>query len=166
MTDLSFPSAPDLVTPAWLTSVLRDAGAIGEANVRSLSIERVGEGVGFVGQIARITPADVRARSRTVADTRISPGAAALCTRDATCTAPPWTLLPSRTTSPAWMPRWSGRPASFPRPRQRTAASIACRADVNTAITPSPSTLPSTGVPPASLTAARSDVSSSRSFSR
>ena len=63
MTDLSFPSAPDLVTPAWLTSVLRDAGAIGKANVRSLSTERVGEGVGFVGQIARITPEYDRAES-------------------------------------------------------------------------------------------------------
>lgn len=55
MAGLSFPSAPDLVTPEWLTSVLRDAGAIGSASVRSLSTERVGEGVGFVGQLARFT---------------------------------------------------------------------------------------------------------------
>ncbi len=38
---------------------------------------------------------------------------------------------------------------------------MACLAEVNTASTPSPSTLPSTGVPPDSLMTDRRDVSSS-----
>jgi hypothetical protein len=44
------------VTAAWLTGALRDAGAIDDARVTSLRFERIGEGVGFVGQVARITP--------------------------------------------------------------------------------------------------------------
>ena len=64
MNDLSFPSAPDLVTPEWLTSVLRDAGTLDKASVTSLNTELVGEGVGFVGQIARIKPEYDRAESR------------------------------------------------------------------------------------------------------
>ncbi len=43
---------------------------------------------------------------------------------------------------------------------------MACLAEVNTARTPSPSTLPSTGVPPDSLMTDRSDVSSSRALAR
>jgi hypothetical protein len=51
-----FPTAPEDLTAEWLTGALRDAGAIEDARVRSLRVERVGEGVGFVGQVARITP--------------------------------------------------------------------------------------------------------------
>jgi len=63
MNDLGFPSAPELVTPEWLTRVLRDAGTLDNASVTSLSTEPVGEGVGFVGQIARIKPEYDRAES-------------------------------------------------------------------------------------------------------
>ena len=52
-----FPIAPEEITPDWLTGALRDAGAIDDARVTSLVWERIGEGVGFVGQVARITPA-------------------------------------------------------------------------------------------------------------
>ena len=63
MSDLSFPSGPNLVTPEWLTSALRDAGVIDEAAVTSLSSQRVGEGVGFLGQLVRIEPEYDRAES-------------------------------------------------------------------------------------------------------
>ena len=49
------------MTAAWLTGALRDAGAIRDARVVSLRFERIGEGVGFVGQVARIVPAYDRA---------------------------------------------------------------------------------------------------------
>ncbi len=51
------------MTPEWLTSVLRDAGTLDRASVLSLSTEPVGEGVGFVGQIARIKPEYDRAEA-------------------------------------------------------------------------------------------------------
>jgi len=56
MNDLSFPSAPESVTPEWLTRVLRDAGTLDKASVTSLSTEIVGQGTGFIGQIASIKP--------------------------------------------------------------------------------------------------------------
>jgi len=56
-----FPRTPEQVTPAWLTGVLRDAGAITDATVTSFSSELVGVGVGFLGQLARLTPAYDRA---------------------------------------------------------------------------------------------------------
>src|SRR6266566_3106475 len=93
------------------------------------------------------TPADVRASERTVSDTSTSPGAESPLMREAILTAPPYTLLSSRMTSPAWRPRWMGRAASSPARPQARAASIACRAEVKTARTPSPSSLPSIAVP-------------------
>jgi hypothetical protein len=56
MTEVKFPASLDEVTPEWLTQVLRDAGALHEAAVTSFEIERVGVGVGFLGQLGRITP--------------------------------------------------------------------------------------------------------------
>lgn len=52
-----FPRALDQVTPGWLTQILRGAGAITSASVTSFGMERVGVGVGFLGQLGRITPA-------------------------------------------------------------------------------------------------------------
>ena len=63
MNALSFPSAPELVKPEWLTNVLREAGTLGKGSVTSLSTEHVGEGVGFIGQIVRIKPEYDRAES-------------------------------------------------------------------------------------------------------
>jgi hypothetical protein len=51
-----FPITPEDVTAEWLTGALRDAGVIDECRVASVTFERIGEGVGFVGQIARIIP--------------------------------------------------------------------------------------------------------------
>lgn len=54
MTQPWFPDSPDELTSEWLTSALRDCGAIGEACVTNFSVEQVGQGVGFVGHLARI----------------------------------------------------------------------------------------------------------------
>jgi hypothetical protein len=48
-----FPIAPEDVSAEWLTGALRDAHAIDESRISSLTFERIGEGVGFVGQVAR-----------------------------------------------------------------------------------------------------------------
>ncbi len=53
----SFPLHPPEVTPEWLTDALRQDGCIREARVVSLTYDVIGAGVGFLGQIARITPA-------------------------------------------------------------------------------------------------------------
>src|SRR3989442_4578919 len=69
-------------------------------------------------------------------------------------------------TSPAWRPRWRGRPATSPDVAQARAASIAWRALVKTARTPSPSSLASMGVPTCSRMRVRRAPSRSRGFSR
>jgi hypothetical protein len=52
---VALPVAPDALTPAFLTSALRDAGALpGNASVRAFTHERLGEGVGFIGVVARL----------------------------------------------------------------------------------------------------------------
>ncbi len=52
----AFPVAPEQLTPDWLTDVLHDAGCITDGRITSLATERIGEGVGFLGQLVRITP--------------------------------------------------------------------------------------------------------------
>ena len=52
-----YPVKPEDLTPEWLTDALREDGCIKRARVTSLTWELVGEGVGFIGQIARVTPA-------------------------------------------------------------------------------------------------------------
>lgn len=42
------------ITPSWLTSVLRDSGALRAASVTAMAIEPIGLGVGFLGQLARL----------------------------------------------------------------------------------------------------------------
>lgn len=56
MTDEKFPLNPEELTPEWLTDALRADGCLKNARVVSLEWERIGEGVGFLGQLARITP--------------------------------------------------------------------------------------------------------------
>lgn len=56
MVKVQLPVAPDEVTPEWLTSVLRQSGAISQAAVESLETEIIGAGVGLLGQLARVRP--------------------------------------------------------------------------------------------------------------
>lgn len=50
------PLAPEDVTPAWLTAELRKSGRLpADASVISVTPSVVGEGVGFVGLVARLT---------------------------------------------------------------------------------------------------------------
>lgn len=55
MTSLSIPSTMDEVTPEWLTAVLRERGHLQEARVVAAPRERIGAGVGILGELARIT---------------------------------------------------------------------------------------------------------------
>jgi Ecdysteroid kinase-like family len=54
MADMSIPAGPKTLTPAWLTWALRSTGTITDAVVTSCTIEILGEGKGFTGQVARI----------------------------------------------------------------------------------------------------------------
>ena len=52
---MSLPAAPEELTPAFLTDVLREVGALSKgATVRAFDWTRVGEGVGFIGVVARL----------------------------------------------------------------------------------------------------------------
>jgi hypothetical protein len=49
------PAGPEELTPQFLTEALRDAGVLQKGStVRSFTWERVGEGVGFIGIVARL----------------------------------------------------------------------------------------------------------------
>ncbi len=50
----SIPSGPQDLTPAWLTDALRSGGAIKKASVASFDANVIAEGVGFMGQLAKI----------------------------------------------------------------------------------------------------------------
>jgi aminoglycoside/choline kinase family phosphotransferase len=63
MAKVRFPIAPDQMTPEWLTFVLRQSGAIGDAAVESLETEVIGAGVGLLGQLLRVRPRYDRAES-------------------------------------------------------------------------------------------------------
>ena len=51
-----YPTHPDELTKEWLTGALRDAGLIERASVTGFSTTPVGEGIGMLGVIARVTP--------------------------------------------------------------------------------------------------------------
>lgn len=52
----TFPSTTDEITPAFLTDALRSTGTIGrDTSVAEVHHETIGEGVGIVGQLARLT---------------------------------------------------------------------------------------------------------------
>jgi hypothetical protein len=58
MERLAIPSTPEEITAAWLTDALRAAGALaGGGRVVSVAREVLGQGAGFIGQLARLTPA-------------------------------------------------------------------------------------------------------------
>lgn len=48
------PSGPEDLNPEWLTGALRGAGVIGDATVESFESEIIGEGTGFMGQLAQV----------------------------------------------------------------------------------------------------------------
>src|SRR4051812_20284299 len=51
----NYPTDPGQITSEWLTSALRASGAIGDASVTSHRAKVIGEGVGFMGQLAQIS---------------------------------------------------------------------------------------------------------------
>lgn len=55
MTSLSIPATMDEVTPEWLTAALRERGHLREARVVEAPRERIGAGIGILGELARIT---------------------------------------------------------------------------------------------------------------
>ena len=58
MTTSPLPTTPEELTPEWLTAILRKGGYMGaNASVSSIRSEQVGEGIGFIGLVARLTPA-------------------------------------------------------------------------------------------------------------
>src|SRR6266545_4662167 len=54
MLDLTIPSGPQDLTPEWLTDALRRGGAIHSAAVTSIEQKPLGEGAGFMSQLARV----------------------------------------------------------------------------------------------------------------
>lgn len=55
MPSLSIPATMAEVTPAWLTAALRQGGWLGEASVTAAPRVQIGQGVGILGELARIT---------------------------------------------------------------------------------------------------------------
>ena len=51
---MDFPRTADEITTEWLTGVLRDSGAIHEANVRSFELENIGDGQGAWSVVNRV----------------------------------------------------------------------------------------------------------------
>ena len=59
-TAIAIPTTLDELTAPWLTDALRSSGVIGDGtSVSALSLETLGQGAGFIGQLAR-ADADVR----------------------------------------------------------------------------------------------------------
>ncbi len=55
MAKLKIPSGPRDLRPEWLTQALRSAGTLTDAEVTSFDTETIAEGVGLIGQLARLT---------------------------------------------------------------------------------------------------------------
>jgi hypothetical protein len=55
MGGLSIPSGPAGVTAEWLDAALRSSGASGGATVTAVKPTTIGEGSGFIGQLAQVT---------------------------------------------------------------------------------------------------------------
>jgi len=55
MTTAALPGTPEAVTPALLTRMLRERNQIGDAAITSVRSEPVGQGVGILCQLARLT---------------------------------------------------------------------------------------------------------------
>ena len=54
MAKLKIPAGPQEITPEWLTQALRQTGAITKATVESFDLKAIGEGAGFMGQLAQL----------------------------------------------------------------------------------------------------------------
>jgi len=54
-TQTPYPTNPDEITPEWLTDALRKSGAIKDATVTSFDGKVIGEGAGFMGQLAKLS---------------------------------------------------------------------------------------------------------------
>ncbi len=52
---VAIPNSVFEITPAWLTDALRAGAAVSKAGVRSIGVQVIGEGVGFLGQLARLS---------------------------------------------------------------------------------------------------------------
>lgn len=48
------PASPEDLTAAWMTDALRSTGVIKTAAVKAIDVRRIGEGSGFIGQIAQV----------------------------------------------------------------------------------------------------------------
>lgn len=55
MTTTTVPASVEDLTPAWLTAALRSGGVLREASVASAEANLLSEGVGFIGQVVRLT---------------------------------------------------------------------------------------------------------------
>jgi aminoglycoside/choline kinase family phosphotransferase len=54
-TTKAFPTSPSEITADWLTEALRNSGAIRSATVTSFDAKVIGEGAGFMGQLAKLS---------------------------------------------------------------------------------------------------------------
>lgn len=55
MTEITpLPTAPAGLTPDWVTAALRSGGVLAEGRVSSVESEIIGEGIGFIGTVARL----------------------------------------------------------------------------------------------------------------
>ena len=53
--ELAIPAAPGELTGEWLTQALRETGTISHAAVKSFDSETIGQGVGLIGELARLS---------------------------------------------------------------------------------------------------------------
>jgi hypothetical protein len=51
----AYPTSPAEITAEWLTDALRSSGAISSATVTSFEAKIIGEGAGFMGQLAKLS---------------------------------------------------------------------------------------------------------------
>ena len=80
MSSTAFPRTIEAITPAWLTQVLRNSGALGAAAVSGIACSSLGEGVGFMSAMQRLTltydgPAPGAPRSLVAKLAPLHPGA-------------------------------------------------------------------------------------------
>ena len=54
MKTMDIPAGPDQITAGWLTDALRQDGIIGDSAVSGFDAKVIGEGSGFIGQLARV----------------------------------------------------------------------------------------------------------------
>ena len=55
MTSLPIPETMDEITPEWLTAALRERGHLREASIASIEKVTIGQGVGILGELSRMT---------------------------------------------------------------------------------------------------------------